>query len=466
MDTVQRLLVVFLFSFSSVSFADTYPTVYDYGYYNGAQVYGFTSYQAACSAYATLKSYVSGTSDSSGVCSLYYPAGTVSSTTSLYKRGTCPGGGSLSGSSCINAPACDIGQTRDAATGICTIPPPDCTAGQTKSLTEFSPAGNLSLTIGGGPTLTDGGCEYKCTEDISRESANSAGYYTKHSSCTTTGKTADQSTGKAASATDALGQATDYEPAANGCAKGPDKNGVIREVCVSASGEGTFNGVPVKMDGINMLDKDGNVINAGSGKNCISGNGKFVCASTLADATQTITITHPDGTTQTINVNSKVQTNTTDSKVANPDGSTTETATTTNNVEGDGNRTTTTVTDANGNKTITSTGPTDSLELEQINEGVHKSECDKNPGSVACLKIDGTVPAAEVLPVDNVSLSLNPVSMGSAGSCPAPVSTSIKGRSISLSFEPICQIASMISPLVIALAWLVAGYMVVGVVKE
>ncbi len=41
---------------------------------------------------------------------------------------TCPGGGTVSGSNCINAPACGTGQVRSLTTGLCGAPPelPDC----------------------------------------------------------------------------------------------------------------------------------------------------------------------------------------------------------------------------------------------------------------------------------------------------------------------------------------------------
>jgi hypothetical protein len=77
----------------------------------------------------------------------------------------------------------------------------------------------------------------------------------------------------------------------------------------------------------------------------------------------------------------------------------------------------------------------------------------------------GVVPGAEAITTQ--SLTMSTVSGNSvSGSCPAPNVISTSHGSISISYQPICDFASMASPIVITLAWLSAGLIVFGSIKE
>lgn len=150
----------------------------------------------------------------------------------------------------------------------------------------------------------------------------------------------------------------------------------------------------------------------------------------------------------------------------NPDGTvqTKQDVTTFNQISGDTitatTNTTTTTTHVDGSTTTTVTN-----NAPASPDSNPPTDCEKYPDNIGCAKF-GNAPTSEVLPVTDVPISLNPVSLGS-GSCPAPLTASLsKGLALSFSFAPICTIATAIAPLVIAIAWLIAGYMVVGVVKD
>jgi hypothetical protein len=94
-----------------------------------------------------------------------------------------------------------------------------------------------------------------------------------------------------------------------------------------------------------------------------------------------------------------------------------------------------------------------------------KTQCDKFPATLGCASLD--VPEAEALATEVRSISLiAPVSMGGSGVCPAPLTASFLGQQVEMSFDPLCQFASTLRPLVLAIAWLSAGIIFVGGVRN
>lgn len=88
--------------------------------------------------------------------------------------------------------------------------------------------------------------------------------------------------------------------------------------------------------------------------------------------------------------------------------------------------------------------------------------CKKNPDSLACW--DEGEPEDTDLEKKNQGEGVTPVSMGGSGSCPAP-KTALNGKVV-FSYEPLCNFAGSINPVVIALAWLAAGYILIGAFKS
>ncbi len=66
----------------------------------------------------------------------------------------------------------------------------------------------------------------------------------------------------------------------------------------------------------------------------------------------------------------------------------------------------------------------------------------------------------------NQGQSISPVSVGGGGSCPADRSISLTHGQATFSYQPICQLATMINPLVLAFAWLSAGFILIGAFRE
>lgn len=94
-----------------------------------------------------------------------------------------------------------------------------------------------------------------------------------------------------------------------------------------------------------------------------------------------------------------------------------------------------------------------------------ESQCDKYPNTLGCANLDQ--PTAENLNQETRNVSLiSPVTVGNAGSCPAPLTASFMGQTVEFKFDPLCQFANTLRPLVLSLAWLGAGFIFVGGVRN
>jgi len=152
-----------------------------------------------------------------------------------------------------------------------------------------------------------------------------------------------------------------------------------------------------------------------------------------------------------------------------PDGSVTTTNnvynnTFTNNYVETTQTTTTTVVPVTGSPTTTTT--TQPPLIDGVKPASDQlTDCDKYPSSVGCMQY-GDVPVPEVLPTSAVSIALSPTSLGS-GSCPPPKILDLHGQSdITLSYQPYCDFSTSIKPIIVAFAWLTAGFIVMGAVRE
>ena len=163
------------------------------------------------------------------------------------------------------------------------------------------------------------------------------------------------------------------------------------------------------------------------------------------------TLTQPSSTS--VSPSGSHSSTTTQTSLASPDAQTltatdTQTTTTTSPT---GTVTTATTTNATPTGTNTSTTPT-------------QTDCQMNPLMIGC-SLYGSPPVAEVIPITNVPITLTPTSLGS-GSCPSPISFHlIWGGNQTISWTPVCDLAIGVNPLIIAIGWLMAGYMVIGSIK-
>ncbi|WP_185423347.1 virulence factor TspB C-terminal domain-related protein [Aeromonas hydrophila] len=92
--------------------------------------------------------------------------------------------------------------------------------------------------------------------------------------------------------------------------------------------------------------------------------------------------------------------------------------------------------------------------------------CKKNPQSIACAELGEL--EDESLEVDERPVNVSYTPWGSSNSqCPADKIIPLwEGHTLSLSWSPICQFAYLLRPLVIALAFVAAGFIVAGVTRK
>ncbi len=151
---MRRIIILAFAFFSNIAIADTYPAVSQINYcavYNSqicstsvSSVSAFCTGPLAAVLPSSYLFYGVQVLGSSSYCNFVNSSGAFVASpqvnvTTVY---ICPNGGTLSGTSCVNATACTVPQVRNATTGACQAPPVTCNA--TPSLTS----------IGGTQTVT------------------------------------------------------------------------------------------------------------------------------------------------------------------------------------------------------------------------------------------------------------------------------------------------------------------------
>jgi len=87
--------------------------------------------------------------------------------------------------------------------------------------------------------------------------------------------------------------------------------------------------------------------------------------------------------------------------------------------------------------------------------------CKDNPDILACAKPELDTPDEEQLGNDDKDISITPEGFGGGGSCPAP--RHLAGANVDFDFGQLCDGLSMLRPVIIAIAWLAAGLILLGV---
>lgn len=153
-----------------------------------------------------------------------------------------------------------------------------------------------------------------------------------------------------------------------------------------------------------------------------------------------------------------------------PDGSQTVTE---SNYEATGNgdsvevRKTTTVTEKDAQGNVTGVTTTEGSATPEAPPAEVTPLCEQFPNILACAEQDEAAPAVVALGEDvrDVGLLTPETVSGGAGSCPAPIEVSAVGLTLSFSYQPVCDLATGIRPIVLILGWIAAGMLLFGGVK-
>lgn len=249
------------------------------------------------------------------------------------------------------------------------------------------------------------------------------------------------------------------------CISPPPKD----STCDSLGGTvvGTINGQPI-------CSQANNPTCPGGGASIGSVNGQPVCNSscpsgqasgTVNGVTSCYPVSPTTNKTTTQKSTSQTTSNTTTSTdPGTPNSSSTSTSTT----ACEGTRCTTTTILNTGSGTVTSTKEEDKGDYCSKNPkasvctGETEAEkfCEDNPDAISCMKA-GSVPEEGALPSQANSISsINVVSVASNATCPADIPLP---KGMKFEWGPICSWAEALRPIVLALAWLAAGLIVLGV---
>lgn len=232
------------------------------------------------------------------------------------------------------------------------------------------------------------------------------------------------------------------------CKSGSSSGGTA--ACTACSFTGTpgtgTEGVPISLE-----QKE----NPTTPEGCLASGKGYVTSST--GTTTCISGTESPGT-QPVQTTEKTKTTTT----APGGGTSTEESTTTTECSGGNCTKTTTTTDGDGTTTKTEDKPASSFCQENPNSPMckeQKDECEKHPERIGCAEF-GTPSATEEVEEKPIGVSnITPVSLGAGASCPADIQ--LPNQQV-FSWAPACQFADGLRPVILVLAWLAAGFIVLG----
>lgn len=500
----MKLKMVFgllLFLMSSFVLADTYSVKNGWKYYSGDwSTTIYSTQMAACVARAALwnnSALTAGSIIDNSRCDALNN-GVHFSYIDVMSVTYCPGGGTVSGSNCINAPACVSPQVRSSSTGMCEAPPsPPCTAGQTKTLLiiagtypdDTSPTFALNhdrtAVEQTHTTVDQGGCTYNLplnpNENTGCEKSPSGIVYCRVMATQTGGiyTGADTALDGAMTGNEPIGQAKKgcYKFAGldEVCLTSQKKNcGSVNgsQLCVNPDGGLTSNGysaVMINGQVVGGTDTNGHVKNCYKNSNnsptCIelpivpkgtcNGPSFFVCVEPEKTANNL--------TPSTIPLSHNVKVEKTTQTTSNADGSTTSITHTSDNVLGSNPGTTTTTTGSDGNSTTTTmgggygsgSGSGSGIGSGSGDGGEQAVNCDKYPDSVGCQDVSGEgdfVADTNTTP-GQVAVTTQAVGgFSSTGTCPASQTFTVFNKSYSIPWTPVCSFASQLKPIILVVA--------------
>lgn len=92
--------------------------------------------------------------------------------------------------------------------------------------------------------------------------------------------------------------------------------------------------------------------------------------------------------------------------------------------------------------------------------------CKDNPDIVACAKMDDVEPEEVQNHQEQLSITPSAGWESGAATCPAPVTRQVAGLTLEMQWQPFCDLATGIRPVILALAWVAAAMMVIGVARR
>ncbi len=99
-----------------------------------------------------------------------------------------------------------------------------------------------------------------------------------------------------------------------------------------------------------------------------------------------------------------------------------------------------------------------------------KSQCEKTPNALGCLDVGDNLPKPPDIPEYEVPFEVTPFALTTNAQCPVPVSFTLSeflgGNTYGITYQPICDFATMLKPLIIAIGFLISFFIISGTVRS
>jgi len=114
-------------------------------------------------------------------------------------------------------------------------------------------------------------------------------------------------------------------------------------------------------------------------------------------------------------------------------------------------------------------GGATSADIQKVVDAVKnkQTDCDKYPNSAGCADLGtATDPTLTSNPVDFSTLHLSPITLVLDNKvCPAPDVVQVRGQSVSIDNQPLCDFLGWIRPAVMATAWFASIMLIIGAIR-
>ncbi len=98
-----------------------------------------------------------------------------------------------------------------------------------------------------------------------------------------------------------------------------------------------------------------------------------------------------------------------------------------------------------------------------------ESQCEKTPNALGCLDVGDDLPKPPDIPEYEVPFEVTPFALTTNAQCPVPISFTLSeflgADTYELSYQPICDFATMLKPLIIAIGFLLSFFIISGTVR-
>ena len=99
-----------------------------------------------------------------------------------------------------------------------------------------------------------------------------------------------------------------------------------------------------------------------------------------------------------------------------------------------------------------------------------ESQCEKTPNALGCLDVGDDLPKPPDIPEYEVPFEVTPFALTTNAQCPVPIAFTLSdflgANTYEITYQPICDFATMLKPLIIAIGFLLSFFIISGTVRS